>query len=207
MAESMIRLVPKFDGDRDEEALAAVAVLKSPDAELFDKDVACRQVAIYGTKEAVPHLAAIVAGDTNIFGVACWGLECIPDESAGAALRDLLGQVEGERRLKVIQTIANRGDAKAVGALAKMLGSEDRQLVATTAEALGEIGGAEAADALTRALDAAPAGMKKAIGNGCLIVADTLKAQGHADKAKDVLQKVAGADVPPYMREAARQNA
>lgn len=101
-----------------------IAVLKS-DAARKEKADACRELAIVGTKAAVPALAALLA-DEEMNHMARNALEVIPDPSADAALRDALGQLKGRPLVGVIGSLGVRRDANAVPALAKFL--TDKQL-------------------------------------------------------------------------------
>ena len=63
-----------------------IEVLQS-NAALYDKARACQQLGEFGTREAVPALAALL-GDEHLCAYARSGLEEIPDPSAAEALRN-----------------------------------------------------------------------------------------------------------------------
>src|SRR3954468_7924703 len=68
-----------------------IAILQS-DAPPQDKAIPCKQLAIYGDKEAVPALAPLLANKE----LASWAripLEAIPGPEADQALRDALPKV------------------------------------------------------------------------------------------------------------------
>src|SRR3982751_6422565 len=67
----------------DEAAL--VKILQDPAAAIFDKNIACRRLAIIGTKAAVPALAALLS-DPKLAHYARFGLGPITDPAVDEAL-------------------------------------------------------------------------------------------------------------------------
>ena len=124
-----------------------IAVLKS-DAKLEDKAAACRQLAVTGTKQAVPTLAALLT-DEKLAHMARYALEPLPDPSVDAAFRDALGTLKGKLLIGVINSIAVRGDKKAIPQLLKLWGDADAGVADAAAAALGKLGSVEAAPKLT----------------------------------------------------------
>src|SRR5438034_1373125 len=123
-----------------------------------DKAIACKQLAIYGTKDAVPALAALLP-DAKLASWARIALEAIPDPAADDALRKAMGKLKGKLLVGTINSIGYRRDAKAVKGLEKRLNKDaDVEVAAAAAVALGRIGGDKASAALERALAAARAG-------------------------------------------------
>ncbi|MBM3335349.1 hypothetical protein FJY63_11870 [Candidatus Sumerlaeota bacterium] len=195
------KVVPDLSGDVKALERKNIATLQSPDAPAFDKDLACRQLALVGTKEAVPALAALAVADDHLCDVACWGLERIPDPAADGALREALRKVKGRQQQKIIQTIANRRDAKAADSLAALMAGGDAEVAAVAARALGKIGGPAATRTLLTALEKAPAAVSPAaIGDGCVALADTLLAEGKANEAASVFRQVRMAKLPKHIR-------
>ncbi len=127
-----------------------LAVLKS-NATQKEKVDACRELARVAGKQSVPVLAALL-GDEKLSHMARYALETIPDPSVDDALRDALGKLQGRPLLGVIGSLGVRRDAKAVGAIAKLLTNADDKLAQAAARALGQIGTPEAASALSSAL-------------------------------------------------------
>ena len=123
-----------------------IRVLKS-DKPPADKAMACKQLAICGTKDAVPALAPLLA-DPQLASWARIALEAIPDPAADAALRKAMGKLSGPLLIGAINSIAVRRDAKAVAALAKKLKAADPEVASAAALALGRIGGTRAAKTL-----------------------------------------------------------
>jgi HEAT repeat protein len=149
-----------------EEEGKLIAVLKS-DAPQKEKADACRNLAVIGTKDAVPALAALL-GDEKLAHMARYGLEPIPDPAVDDALRAALGNVKGGPLVGVLGSIGVRRDAKAVPAVVGMLQDADAEVARAAAKALGKIGSPEAAKALTDRLAGVPANVRSAVADGCL---------------------------------------
>jgi HEAT repeat protein len=169
-----------------------------------EKAIPCKQLAIYGTKEAVPALAPLLA-DPQLASWARIALEAIPDPAADDALRDAMGNLQGKLAVGVINSIAVRRDVKAVSGLVKKLKDEDPEVASAAAVALGRIGGAEAAEALNQSLASAPDAVRPAIAQGCILCAEKLLAQGKSADAVKLYDAVRAANVPRQkMLEATR---
>lgn len=181
-----------------------IAVLKS-DASHKEKVDACRQLAVIGTKDAVPALAALL-GDEKLSHMARYGLEPIPDPAVDDAFRDALGKLKGRPLVGVIGSIGVRRDAKAVPALAKLL---HRPGVAQAASrALGSIGTADAAKALTRALLADSTRVNElARCEGLLRCAERLAAEGQRDEAVGIYDHLRNLPAPHQVRGGALRGA
>src|SRR5205807_3185965 len=85
-----------------------VAILKS-DAPTQDKAIPCKQLAIYGTKDAVPALAALLS-NSDLASWARIALEAIPDPAVDDALRTAMGKLQGNLLVGVINSIGYRHD-------------------------------------------------------------------------------------------------
>jgi len=181
-----------------------IAVLKS-DASHKEKVDACRQLAVIGTKDAVPPLAALL-GDEKLSHMARYGLEPIPDPAVDDAFRDALGKLKGRQLVGVIGSIGVRRDAKAVPALAELL---HRPGVAQAASrALGSIGTADAAKALTRALLADSTRVNElARCEGLLRCAERLAAEGQRDEAVGIYDHLRNLPAPHQVRGGALRGA
>lgn len=133
-----------------EQEAKLIAVLQSA-AEFNAKADACRELARIGTTDSVPALAAMLA-DEKLAHMARYGLETVPGPAADEALRNALGKLKGRLLVGVIGSIGVRHDEKAVVALAGLLKDSDAEVMQAAARALGKIGTAEAAKALSAAL-------------------------------------------------------
>ena len=182
-----------------------IAVLGS-DAPQKEKVDACRHLALIGTGDAVPALAALL-GDEKLSHMARYALEPIPDPAVDGALRDALGKVKGRLLVGVIGSIGVRRDAKAVPALAKNLQSSDADVVRAAARALGRIGTSDAVNVLQQRLATAPAELRPAVADGCLSSAEALLARGKRSEAAAMYESVGKADLPKHFRVAATHGA
>jgi hypothetical protein len=80
------------------------------------KAIACKQLAIYGSKLAVPELAKLLS-DPQLASWSRIALEAIPDPAADLALIDAVGAVKGQLLVGVINSIAVRAPEQAVAPL------------------------------------------------------------------------------------------
>ena len=178
----------------DESQAKLIAVLQS-DALPGDKAMACKRLAVYGGKDAVPALAALLP-NAELASWARIALEAIPDPSADEALRQSLGKVQGRLLIGVINSIGMRRDAGAVRALAGRLKDADAEVASAAAAALGRIGGAPAAKALEPLLATAPPAVRPTVAEGCILCAERFLADGNRDEAVRLYDTVRKADVP-----------
>lgn len=183
-----------------------IAVLKS-DAAHKEKADACRQLAVIGTKDAVAPLAALL-GDEKLSHSARYALEPIPDPAVDDALRDALGKLKGRPLVGVIGSIGVRRDAKAVEPLTNMLHNTDTDVAQAASRALGSIGTADAAKALTRALLADSLTINAlARYEGLLRCAERLAADGRKDQAIAIYDQLRSAQAPHQVRAGALRGA
>lgn len=167
-----------------EKEAALIAVLKS-DAGQKEKADACRELAVYGTKAAVPTLAALLT-DEKLSHMARYALEPIKDPSVDDALRNALGKVKGRLLVGVIGSIGVRRDEKAVDALNGFLNDPDPEVAQAAARALGSIGNTQCAKALRNALEKAPAANILSICEGLFRCAESLSASGQTKEAQSI---------------------
>jgi HEAT repeat protein len=180
-----------------------ISVLQS-DAPPQDKAIACKQLAVYGAKDAVPALAPLLA-DQRLASWARIALEAIPDPAADDALRAAMGNLQGRLLIGVINSIGYRRDAKAVAVLADKLKDADVDVASAAAAALGRIGGEPAAKALERALASAPGALRAEVAQGCILCAERFLAEGKRREAVTLYDTVRKANVPKQkMLEATR---
>lgn len=181
-----------------------IAVLQRSDASLHDKARACQQLGEFGTKEAVPALAALLS-DEVLSAYARSGLEGIPDPSAAAALRSALTSLKGNRLIGVVNSLGVIRDEKAVGALSKLAGDPGSGVVKEALLALGRISNGESIRIVQRALSAGPEASRPDAAAACLIAAQLQLAAGNAQTAVALYDAVRMAKVPvPYILAATR---
>ena len=190
---------------RNAEVTTLIAVLQS-DAAPFDKAKACQRLALIGTREAVPALAALLA-DERLNNYARFGLERIPDPSVDDALREALGKLQGQLLVGVINSVGVRRDANAVGALTRLIGDSNPEVAPQALAALGQIATPEAIEALQQSLASDSATVRAAAADACLVGAERLAAQGQQEEAVRLYEAVRPADVPRPVRAAATRGA
>ena len=170
-----------------------IALLKS-DAKPAEKAVACKRLAVYGTKDAVPALAPLLA-DEHLASWARIALEAIPGSAPDAALLAAAGKLQGKLLVGTINSIGVRRDAGAVGVLTAKLKDADAEVASAAAVALGHIGGAKASKTLTQFLTAAPTEVRSAVAQGCILCGEGFLAQGKSAEAAKVYDTVRKAEV------------
>jgi len=171
-----------------------ISVLQS-DAPTAEKAITCKHLSVYGTQEAVPALAPLLANEE----LASWAriaLEAIPGPAADGALREALDKVQGRLLVGVINSIGVRRDAGAIGGLAQKLTGADADVASAAAVALGCIGGDQAAAVLSWALGNASPAVRPAVAEGCIRCAERYLAEGKSAPAKKLYDAVCVADVP-----------
>ena len=197
-----------------------IRVLKS-DAPPGEKTITCKQLAVYGTSDAVPALAPLLS-DQQLASWARIALEAIPGPAADDALRRAMGKLHGKLLIGTINSIGYRRDPKAVSALVKKLKDADAEVASASADALGHIGGAKASRGLERALTEGRAGVLPkasdkvaadvsrrtlfpsnnapgvvpAVAQGCILCAERFLADGKSAEAVKLYDLVRQADVP-----------
>jgi HEAT repeat protein len=181
-------------GSPTEKELKLIGVLQS-DAPAAEKAITCKHLSVYGTQEAVPALASLLANEE----LASWAriaLEAIPGPAADGALRDALDKVQGRLLVGVINSIGVRRDAQAVSGLAARLKDANADVASAAAVALGRIGGDQAAGILEQALAEAPTAVRPAVAEGCVRCAEKYLAEKKLAQAKKLYDAVCVADVP-----------
>ncbi len=198
--------LPLQPGQVQQEQVAKLVAVLQSDAALFDKAKACQRLAVIGTRDAVPALAALLS-DEQLAHYARYGLEPIPDSAVDEALRDAMGKLKGKLLIGVINSIGNRRDAGATEGLRRLLADPDPDVAAAAAAALGRVGNPRAADILQNALTGAPAALRSSVGDACLACAEGLFDQGKREEAAALYDAMRGADLPKHLHIAARRGA
>lgn len=187
-----------------------LATLNNKDAALFDKALACKQLAVVGTEAAVPVLAGLL-DDEKLSHYARFGLEPIPSAKVDAALLAALGKLKGGHLVGVIDSIANRGKPAAIDPLAGKLGDADPAVASAVAHAIARLGTPKAGEILTKslsektgALGPGDKGTSYGMAAAALVCAKTLDRQGHTKEAVALLVKLrAMPAAPEHVRLAA----
>jgi HEAT repeat protein len=139
-------------------------------------------------------------GDEQLSHNARYALQMNPDPAVDEALRNALGKVKGRPLVGVIHTVGYRRDAKAVDALAGLLGDSNTMAAGAAARALGSIGNAEAAKALEQALPGAATECKLDLYEGLLRGAESLAADGKRPLAMGIYDRLYKSDAPHQVR-------
>jgi len=181
-----------------------IAVLKSGSSRKEKVD-ACIDLARVGTREAVPVLAGLLA-DEKLSHMARYALEPISDASVDEALRGALKEVKGRRLVGVIHSIGMRRDVQAVEALCRLLEDPDGNVVQAAARALARINTPGVSRTLMKRLASVPPALRPALADACLWCAEGLLEAGINSEAAAICRAVAGADLPEYVRKAARRH-
>jgi HEAT repeat protein len=171
-----------------------IEVLQS-DAPLATKAITCKHLALCGSKAAIPALAPLLSNEK----LASWAriaLEVIPDPAADEAFRAALGKLQGRLLVGAINSIGVRRDAQALEALIARLKDADAEVASAAAVALGRIGNAPATQTLQQALPAAPATVRSAVAEGCILCAEKLVTEGKTAEAAKLYDLVRKAEVP-----------
>lgn len=179
-----------------------VGILKDPAATEFQKMKVCQRLAVVGTKDAVPTLAAMLS-DPKLAHYARFALVPIPDPSVDDALREATKKLKGQLLVGVINSIGQRQDAKAIPLLTRLLYGGDTELASVAAATLGRISGPSATQALRDALLKTKGVVRKAAAEAGLVSAEGLLAQGDRKGALVLYAVLSRPDMPKSVRLAA----
>ncbi|MFP4056452.1 MAG: HEAT repeat domain-containing protein [Candidatus Brocadiia bacterium] len=179
------------------------ALLRSPEATYAAKQFACRQLMREGTAEAVSALASLLGDEEKLAHMARYALERMPYPQAGEALRDALEATEGRVLLGVVGSVGARRDAQAVPRLVALAKGADGDLAEATIEALGRIGGQQAADALAAMVKTAGRELRPTVVDSYLRCADHFLDAGQKAKALGIYQALYEPSEESHVRAAA----
>jgi HEAT repeat protein len=115
-----------------------VALLNDPRASVYAKARACQRLAVIGDRTAVPALGSLLT-DPQLSHYARIALEPNPDQSAGEALRNALGEVQGRLLVGVVNSIGIRRDREAITALETLRHHSDAGVSRAAGAALARI--------------------------------------------------------------------
>jgi hypothetical protein len=169
---------------------AALAVLASADAAVYDKAMACDTLGRVGTAKAVPALAQLLT-DEQLHDYARDGLERIEDLAAGQALLEALKTLKAEQRVGVIITLGDRREEAAVTALATIAKgeAEDRLAIDAALASLAQLATDEAAKAILAVLAEGDAAAAPA----ALAAAQRMEQDGREEAAEKLRKTLADA--------------
>ena len=166
------------------------------------KQFACRQLALIGTEQQVPALAALLA-DEEMSQMARYALARIGGAAAARALLDALRGTAGANRLGIINPLGHRRCQEAVGPLCRLLLSSQSEVATEAARALGRIGTSVSAEALSSALAGRSRADLHIVADAYLNCAARLRAAGDRNRAAFMYRRILDSDLPGYLRGAA----
>jgi len=199
-------ILPLQEGQNAKEETARLTAVLQSEAEVFNKAIACKRLAVIGTKDAVNVLASLLA-DEKMSHYARYALEPIPDPAVDDALRSAMGKLKGPLLVGVVNSIGNRRDAKAVDSLGKLVAGSNADVAAAAAASLGRIASPEAGQILTKALAKADPTLRAKIADGCLSCAESLAEADKQQAAVALFDAVRQAELPKHVRVAATRGA
>ncbi|HJQ78644.1 MAG TPA: HEAT repeat domain-containing protein [Lacipirellulaceae bacterium] len=168
-------------------------------AESAEKAFACKQLAIQGSKAAVPELAKLLA-DEQLASWARVALEAIPDPAAEKALIEAAKELDGKLLVGVINSIGVRRPVAAVDELATRLEDKNMDVACAAAVALGKIGDDDALHALHESFADAPPAVRAAIAEGGILCAERMLAEGENDTAVAIYDVIRSSSDLPKQR-------
>lgn len=189
------------DAAKEKELIAQLVKSETPGGE---KAIACKMLALHGSKEAVPALAPLLA-DEKLASWARIALEAIPGPEAGAALREATESLKGRLLIGALNSIGVRRDADSVPALIKRLDDQEADVAGAAALALGRIGDETAEKALRAKLASGTGAVQSSAAEGCILCAEKRLKAGQAGPAAEIYDEVRLAQVEkPRVLEATR---
>ena len=160
-----------------EDTPALINILRHPEASLGQKAVACQQLAIFGTPEAIPAVAELL--DHPQLAVQARNvLENMPGPAADAALRNALPRLRPPYLGGVVNTLGIRRDTGAVEVLSELARNPASGVVAESLLALGRIASPQAIETVRTLAERGAADVKLLAAEGCVLAAEAVLARG-----------------------------
>ena len=167
------------------------------------KKFLCEQLSVIGTPAEVPRLAQLL-GDKELGFHARFILERLPGNDALKALRDAIARLSGRALIGVINTLGERRDTQAIRDLSRYLKEgQDAEARSAALQALGKIGGDEAAEALEACEAGLPAGLRPHLVDSLIKSAEGYESAGKSGEAAKIYMKLNNSAQPPHVRAAA----
>ena len=195
-----------------EESLGSPTQLKQIEARLIEflqtnatpaaKDYALRELSLIATDASVPLLAGMLTR-AETAEMARYALARVPGRAADDALRAALGKTTGGVRVGIVNSLGQRGDARAVPALRTLLVSTDPGAAEAAAAALAAIADQAALVALAEARAKTKGALQHRITEAYLQCSARMAANGNRTAALRVFKELVTADQPETIRIAA----
>ena len=190
------------DPSQRSQLAARLAAALTAEGSIEGKRSLIEGLSLLGSAAEVPVLARTLA-DTNLFDHARQALERIPGVEAENALQASLVAATGRARASLILSLAARRAESALPAIAKYLADPDPDVAGAAIDALGTLGGAQAASALQAAITRIAPGLRVRLSAALLRVAESLSASGNRAEAAALLARLVAPDQPAPIRLAA----
>ncbi|HET6385237.1 MAG TPA: HEAT repeat domain-containing protein [Armatimonadota bacterium] len=195
-ASAIYKMIQDAAGDKAKDAdieQHLIMVLQDPTATFAGKEEAGRMLWIIGSSKSVPVLAKMLT-EEKLGNVARYALERSPDPAAGKALISALDAAKGPALVGIINSIGDRGDPAAAGALKRFTSNADPLVADAAVAALGKIGTASA----IAALNARPP--SRLVDQALIRAAEHLTASGKSAQAERVYLSLAKAKQPAVVQ-------
>lgn len=179
------------------------ALLTSPEATPAARIVVCAQLAEIATEKQAAVVNGLLADEPRVAEAALHALERIPGATVDRMLRDALGTLEGDLKIGVVRALGTRRDRQAAEPLIAMLAGANDALAGAAADALGQIGGDAATQALQQALASAKGRLRTEVAAASLTCAERLLAAGQNPSAAALYRQLSGPDETEQVRMAA----
>jgi HEAT repeat protein len=167
-----------------------------------EKDAACARLKLIGTAKAVPALAALLTDD-QLSHSARYVLEAMHLAEADTALLNALEKTHGLTQIGIINSLAVRGEPRAVAPLALLAQSSDAPTAFAATRAIGLIGGSAAVKSLEDAAKHSTGTMHLAAIDALLTCASRLMVSGKSAEALPVFENIYAGQEPERIRLAA----
>ena len=177
-----------------------IAVLDSKEATVPGKQFACQMLRTVGSPKCIASVSKLLT-DEKLSHIARFVLLGMHDPAVDAALRKTLGQTDGKLRIGIINTLGDRADGGSLKAIAALLKTKDEATGRSALNALGKIGGLQAADILDRA-KVGPE-LQEPWAHAYLRCAASVAAAGQSSRAEKMYQSLFSGPYPASVRVAA----
>lgn len=172
-------------GDPRRRAVAAAlaATLSDKPRPAAVRSFVVQQLALYGDRDVVPALGALLA-DEGLYAEAAMALLSIGGGGATDQFRAALGDATGPRRVAVIQALGTLRDAAAAEALRRTAARDPDPTARHAAVwALGNIGDPASVDLLAKSAGQATGHERAEAADACLLLLENLARAGRAKEA------------------------
>lgn len=184
-------------------SLEQALILMLPQASILQAEVICAQLVRIGSDDSVPALtrALHVPGT---FEPARAALMAIGSKRARNAMGEAAPGLTGVQQIGIIQTLGSLSDVAALRTLARLVRTSDPAVRLAALHALGGIGSPRCAKILQAAIRSGSAGLTTRSADAFLVCASRLIDTQHAREACVLLNAVLNANLPQYVKAAAK---